>query len=129
VPWPVYSERFILSKTGGAYVVYTVPFERRLVATTFTFASNGLQDSGMQVEIGTFVVMLFRLPAAERFRSVTTRLVLYGGETLRMYNEHSGGTVSAHGYLFSSASAASDEPPDVSYDPYLEVNQLPADPR
>lgn len=126
MPWPVYSERFHFLKVGGVFSVYTVPANRRAVVTTMNMYNGVDTQSFYELDIGTQPVVLVILPAGTRAGSYNMRLVLYAGEQLRAYTNNVGALVTT-GYLFSTTvGAADDAPARNTYEPYEEVEGLPA---
>lgn len=112
MPWPVYSERFILVTLKGTYYGYTVPAGKRVVVNSLFCFGNGIDACFFELDLGSVPIFAVTIPASERSRSIDVRLVAYQGEQLKAIMGHSPGSMTVCGYLLDATSSAAAAAPE-----------------
>jgi hypothetical protein len=130
VPWPVYSERFLVSGAPNVWRAYTVPAGKRAVVSCVTGMSIGSETAQLFLSTPTVTLLRFLILAGGNSVSLTMRLPFYAGETLQCMVNVSNATMTVSGYLFDSGGTTADEAPPsaegTTPSDFLDVVVLPA---
>lgn len=107
----VYSERFLLTSTFGAWIYYTVPAGRRAVLRSVSITTAAPVGAIAAVALKGFNVVLRQFQATNVTENYDMRHVAYGGETMGAYASAKDVVVAMSGYLFVDTGARAEHPP------------------
>lgn len=125
MPWPVYSEQFVMSSQTSTWAYFTVPAGMRAVATDVFATNSGAVENMALVSLRDYWAWIAVIPAASGFKAATFRLVAYQGERLGIYMQSSGGMMGLSGYLFADNSGRYGPPAGAAQEPVLPDPPVP----
>jgi len=112
VPWPTYSERFIISSVKDQLVTYHVPEDQRAVIKSYGCVNATNVAVAFWLVVHGYNIAFLEIPALETFTVPSLHLPVYERESISM--QISGGGVGTSfwcaGYIFTD-NGPGDPPP------------------